>query len=127
MELIGTFRNIVEIGFGLLFLVGAIFNTSYTLRHGEEFYGSFAASAWFRPSRKLVRRAVIPYTKLFTGLLIVVQASIALMILSRGSLVEPGLIAGAAFSLAAVPVSSVPGAIANFALAAIQALLVFTR
>jgi hypothetical protein len=49
------------------------------------------------------------------------------MILSRGSLVEAGLIAGAAFSLAAVLVSSVPGAIANFALAAVQALLVFTR
>jgi hypothetical protein len=127
MELIGTFRNIVEIGFGLLFLIGAIFNASYTLRHGEEFYGSFSASAWFRPARKLVRRVVMPHAKLFTVLLIVVQASIAVMILSRGSLVEAGLIAGAAFSLAAVPVSNVPGAIANFALAAIQALLVFTR
>ena len=127
MELIGTFRNIVEIGFGLLFLVGAIFNASYTLRHGEEFYGSFAASAWFRPARKLVRSLVMRHAKIFTSLLIVLQASIALMILSRGSLVEPGLIAGAAFSLAVVPVSSVPGAIAKFAMAAIQALLVFTR
>jgi hypothetical protein len=36
------FRNIVEIGFGLLYLVGAIFNVLYTLRHGDEFYGSFA-------------------------------------------------------------------------------------
>ncbi len=45
MELISILRNIVEIGFGLLFLVGAIFNVSYTLRHGEEFYGSFATSA----------------------------------------------------------------------------------
>jgi len=127
MELIGTFRNIVEIGLGLLFLVGAIFNASYTFRHGEEFYGSFAASAWFRPARKLVRRVVIPHAKFFTVLLIVVQASIAFMILSRGSLVEPGLMAGAIFSLVAVPVSNVPGAIANFALAAILALLAFTR
>ena len=127
MELIGIFRNIIEVGFGLLFLVGAIFNATYTLRHGEEFYGSFAASAWFRPARKLVRRVVIPHAKLFTVLLIVLQASIAFMILSRGSLVEAGLMAGAAFSLAAVPVSNVPGAIANFALAAILALFVFTR
>ena len=127
MELIGIFRNIVEIGFGLLFLVGVIFNASYTLRHGEEFYGSFAASAWFRPARKLVRRVVIPHAKFFTVLLIVVQASIAFMILSRGSLVEAGLMAGAAFSLVAVPVCNVPGAIANFVLAAILALLVFIR
>ena len=127
MELIGTFRNVVEVGFGLLFLVGAIFNASYTLRYGEEFYGSFAASAWFRPARKLVQSVVIPHVKLLTTLLIVLQTSIAIMILSRGSLVEPGLIAGAAFSLAAVLVSSVPGAIANFALAAILVLLVFTR
>ena len=90
-------------------------------------YGSFAASAWFRPARKLVRSVVIPRAKLFTVLLIVVQVSIAFMILSRGSLVEVGLMAGAAFSLAAVPVSNVPGAITNFALATILALLIFTR
>ncbi len=51
--------NVVEIGFGMLFLVGAIFNASYTFRHGEAFYGSFAASAWFGPARKLVRNVVI--------------------------------------------------------------------
>ena len=89
--------NIVEIGFGLLFLVGAIFSFSYILRHGAEFYGSFAASAWFGPSRKLVRSVVIPRAKLFTVLLIALQASVALMVFSRGSLVKPGLIAGAVF------------------------------
>lgn len=127
MELISNLKNIVEIGVGLLFLVGAIFNASYTLRHGEEFYGSFATSAWFGPSRKLVRSIVIPHAKLFTVLLIALQASIALMILSRGSLVQPGLITGAVFSLAAVLVSNVPGAIANLALAALQVFLAFTR
>ena len=126
MHLISNLKNIVEIGVGLLFLVGAIFNASYTLRHGEEFYGSFAASAWFHPSRKLVRSVVFPYAKLFTVLLIALQASIALMILSRGSLVQLGLITGAVFSLAAVLVSNVPGAIANLALAALQVFLAFT-
>ena len=127
MELISNLKNIVEIGVGLLFLVGAIFNVSYTLRHGEEFYGSFAASAWFRPSRKLVRSVVIPRSKLFTILLVALQVSIAVTILSRGNLVQYGLIAGAVFSLAAVLVSNVPGAIANLALAALQVFLAFTR
>jgi uncharacterized membrane protein len=76
---------------------------------------------------KLVRDVVIPCVKLFTILLAAFQASIALMILSRGSLVQPGLIAGAAFSLAVISVSNVSGSIANFALAAIQAFLAFTR
>jgi hypothetical protein len=120
-------KNLVEIGLGLLFLVGAIFNASYTLRHGEEFYGSFAASAWFHPSRKLVRSVVIPQAKLFTILLVALQVSIAIMILGRGGLVQPGLIAGAVFCLAAASVSNVPGAFANLALAAVQALLAFTR
>jgi hypothetical protein len=127
MELISNLKNIVEIGFGLLFLVGAIFNVSYTLRHGEEFYGSFAASAWFRPSRKLVRSVVIPEAKLFTILLVALQVSIAVTILSRGNLIQYGLIAGAVFSLAAVLVSNVPGALANLALAALQVFLALTR
>lgn len=120
-------RHFVEIGFGLLFLVGAVFNASYTLRHGEEFYGSFAASAWFHPARKLVRSVVIPQAKLFTILLIALQVSIAIMILSRGNLVQPGLIAGAMFSLVAASISNVPGAAANLTMAAILAFLAFTR
>jgi hypothetical protein len=127
MELITNLKNIVEIGLGLLFLVGAIFNVSYTLRHGEEFYESFAASAWFRPSRKLVRSVVIPQAKLFTIALVALQVSIAVTILSRGNLIQYGLVAGAVFSLAAVLVSNVPGAIANLALAALLVFLAFTR
>lgn len=127
MELISNLKNIVEIGVGLLFLVGAIFNVSYTFRHGEEFYESFAASAWFHPSRKLVRSVIIPQAKLFTILLVALQLSIAVTILSRGNLVQYGLIAGAVFSLAAALVSNVPGAIANLALAALQLFLAFTH
>ena len=127
MELMNILRNILEIALGLLFLIGAIFNAGYTFRHGEEFYGSFAASAWFPPSRRLVRSIIIPHAKLFTILLIVLQVSIALMILSRGSLVQLGLVAGAGFSLLAALVSSVPGAIANLALAITMLLLALTR
>jgi hypothetical protein len=62
------FINVIEIGFGLLFLVGAIFSLSYILRHGKEFYGSFAASAWFGPSRKLVRNFLIIVSFVFNAL-----------------------------------------------------------
>ena len=120
-------RNIIEIGFGLLYLIGAIFNSLYTLRHGNEFYGSFADGAMLAPSREIIRRVVIPRARLFTGLLIAFQLLVALSILSRGNLVEPGLIAGATFCLAAAFVSNTPGAFANLLLAAVQTFLALTR
>lgn len=121
------FRTIIEIGFGLLYLVGALFNYLYTLRHGEEFYGSFADNALFGLSGELVRSLVIPHSTLFTGLLIAFQLLVAFSILSRGPLVMPGLIAGAIFSFSVVFVSNLPGAIANLLMAVAQVYLAFAR
>jgi hypothetical protein len=115
--------NIGEIGFGVLFLISAVFNASYTLRHGQEFYGSFAAKAWFNPYKMIIRTVVIPHSRIFTILLIVFTAGIALIIFTRGSLVRPGLISGAVFSLAVIPASNLPGAIANLTMAVILTLL----
>ena len=120
-------KTVIEIGFGLLYLVGAVFNYLYTLSHGEEFYGSFAENALFGPSGALVRSFVIPHSTLFTGLLIVFQLLVAFCILSRGTLVVPGLIAGALFSFVAVLVSNLPGAVANLLMAVVQGYLAFTR
>ena len=127
MEINETVRTIAEIGIGLLFLVGAIFNTLYTRTHGEEFYGSFAEGAWFPPSRAFVKRVVIPHARPLTYLLIAFQLLVALAILSRGPFLVYGLYAGAAFALGAALVSSVGGAIANLALAVVQFLLASTR
>ena len=127
MEINATLRTILEIGFGLVYLIGAVFNSVYTYRHGDEFYGSFAKSAWFRPARKIIKSLVIPNSKVFTILLITFQLIVALTILSRGSLVVYGLYAGAIFSFAAVFVSSFAGAAANLILAVIQFILAFTQ
>jgi len=120
-------KTIIEIGFGMLYLVGALFNYLYTRRHGKEFYGSSAENALFGPSRGLVQSLVIPNSTLFTGLLIVFQLLVAFCILSRGPLVVPGLIAGAIFSFSVVFVSNLPGAIANLLMAVAQVYLAFTR
>ena len=45
MEVNNLFRNLIEIGFGGLNLIGVIINSYYTLRHDNEFYGSFANKA----------------------------------------------------------------------------------
>ena len=37
MEMIELLRNILEIGFGFLFMIGAVFNSLYTYKNGETF------------------------------------------------------------------------------------------
>lgn len=120
-------RSILEIGFGLLYLIGAIFNSAYTLRHGDEFYGSFAENALLAPARTLIRKVVIPHAKVFTVLLIAFQLVVAFCILSRGDLVVYGLIAGAVFNFGVVLVSNTTGAIASLVMAIVQLFLALTR
>lgn len=127
MEPDSLLRNLVEIGFGVLYLIGAIFNSLYTLRHGDEFYGGFADKAILSPAKILIRNAVIPHARLFTILLIAFQLIVAFSILSRGPLVKPGLIAGAIFSFGVVFVSNVPGAIGNLVMAIVQLYLAYTQ
>ena len=127
MEISDLFRNVIEIGLGFLYLIGAIFNILYTLHHGDEFYGSFADKAILVPSRQFVRKVVIPRAKLFTGLLIAFQLLVAVSVLSRSILVGPGLIAGAVFCYIAALVSNTSGAVANLSMALVQMFLAFTQ
>ena len=127
MEVNNLIRNLIEMGFGVLYLIGAIFNSFYTLRHGDEFYGSFADKAILTPARKLIQKVVIPHAREFTILLIVFQLTVAFCILSRGALVRPSLMAGAIFSFGVVFVSNAPGAIASLLMSVVQLYLALTR
>ena len=127
MEISDLIQNIIEIGFGCLYLIGAIFNALYTWRHGEAFYGSFADKAMLGFSEQLIRRVIIPRARFFTGLLIVFQLLVAVSILSRGQFVATGLLAGAVFAFGVVFVSNVPGAIANLIMGVVQLLLALMR
>ncbi|MCK5315561.1 MAG: hypothetical protein KAJ53_10580 [Anaerolineales bacterium] len=127
MEVNSLFRNLIEIGFGVLYLIGAIFNSVYTLRHSDEFYGGFADKAILAPAKYLIQKVVIPHARLITISLIVFQLTVAFCILSRGALVRPGLIAGAIFSFAVVFVSNASGAIASLVMSIVQLYLALTR
>jgi hypothetical protein len=120
-------RTVGEIGIGMLFAVGAVFNSVYTLRHGKEFYGSFADGAWLSPGRWVIDNVVLPNATVFTVLLIVFQVAVATLILTRGDLVTSALVAGAAFSVLAALGSSPGGTAGNLALAAIQIVLAASR
>jgi len=127
MEIHATLRSILEIAFGLIFLIGAGFNFAYTMRHGEAFYGSFADRTWFAPSKWFIQRFVIPNPRIFTITLILFQLFVGIALLSQGPYVGLGLLAGTAFCMYAVFVSNVPGAIANLVMALIQFYLATIR
>jgi hypothetical protein len=118
-----TTRFIFEILLGVLYLSGAVFNTVYTLRHTRRFYGAFLAGAWFEPARWFLRSLILPNAKALTVALILFEVTLAAVILSRGDLVGPALLAGAVFCVIAAVVSSPGGTVGNLALAAIQTAL----
>ena len=120
-------RTVAEVAIGILYAVGAVFNSVWTLRHSAEFYGDFADGAWLSPARWVIRNLVIPNGTLFTVLLIVFQASVAIAILTRGDLVTVALLAGGTFSLFVAFFSNPAGSVAGLALAVIQFALALTR
>jgi hypothetical protein len=116
----------VEIAMGVLFAVGAVFNLSYTLQHGQEFYGSFAEGAWLSPSRPIIGR-IAANARVFTVLLIAFQLTVAIGILTRGAFVVPSLVVGGVFAVVVAFFSSPGGAVGNLALAVVQIWLAATR
>ena len=120
-------RTVAELAVGVLYGIGAVFNTVYTLSHYEDLYGSFADGAWLSPARRLINEVVLPNATVFTVLLILFQAAVAALILTRGDLVAAALVAGATFSLLAALASNLGGTLGNMALAAIQVALVVSR
>ena len=118
-------HRIAELAVAALFLVGALFNVLYTLRHGEEFYGSFAANAWLPAARALIPRVVVPHARLITLLLAAFQLLVAGLIVVGGDLAAVGLTLGAIFSLLASTVSSKGGALGNVVLGFLMALLAY--
>lgn len=122
-----TLRSIAEIGVGLLYAAGAVFNAVYTLRNTERFYGTWADGAWSNPARSFIRSVVIPNGRLFTIVLIAFQVAIAIAILTRGAAVQPALFAGGSFAVAVAFFSSPGGAVGNLVLAAIQYALALAR
>ena len=127
MEISASFRNILEIGFGILYMIGAGFSLAYILKHGEKFYSGFAERTWFSPAKWFITKFVIPNPRMFTTTLILLQLFVAVALLSQGPYVGFGLLAGTAFCMYAVFVSNVPGAIANLVLAVLQFYLASAR
>ena len=79
------------------------------------------------PARSLIRDVVIPNARVFTVALIVFQLAIGVLILTRGDLVTPALVAGGTFAGLAALASSPGGTAGNMILAALQFALAAAR
>lgn len=111
----------------MIFSIGAVFNTVYTLSHTDQFYGSFSEGAWFGPARWFVNRVVLPNATVFTIFVIVFQMTVAVLLFTRGDLATVALFAGAGFALLAALASNVGGTVGNLVLAALQLTLALAR
>lgn len=118
----GTFRSIVEVAVGVVFVAGAAFNAVYTLRHAESFFSTWADGAWFGPASAVTREVVAPHARGFTMLLIAFQVVVAASLLARGPSVEPALLAGGTFALVVAFFSSPGGTVGNLGLSGVQYL-----
>lgn len=122
-----TMRLITEVAIAILYSAGAVFNTVYTLGNADKLYGAFADGAWLGPARRFLRTFVLPHATVFTVSLILFETAVAIIILTRGDLVRPALVAGAVFCVIAALVSRPGGTAGNLALAAIQIALAWFR
>ena len=93
------FRSIAEITLGVLYAIGAVHQLAFVLRDSEAFYEAMAAASWISPATVFVEQALLPRSTLVTLTVGVLEASLAIAILSRGSAVRAALYVGGAFSV----------------------------
>ena len=90
MSFPSVLHSALEIGLGVAYGVGAVFNAAYTLNHADDFYGSVARGAWFPPGRWFVEHVILREPAAFTAPLILFELTLAILILSRTALVTLG-------------------------------------
>jgi hypothetical protein len=92
------FRSIAEITIGVLYAIGAVHQLAFVLRDSEAFYEAMAAASWLPPATTFIEHVLLPRSSPATLAVGVLEASLAIAILSRGSAVRTALYVGGAFS-----------------------------
>lgn len=94
-----AFRKAAELTIGVLYAIGAVHQTFFTLRHSEQFYVEMADQAWLPPAQAFIERFLVPNSVSVTVLVALFEATMAGAILSQGTAVRAALIAGGVFSI----------------------------
>ena len=94
-----TLASVIEIVIGVLYALGAVGQTALVLRNSKKFYSVMADRAWFPTSELLIRRVLLPNSVMVTILVILLEAGLAVAILTGGASVGPALVIGGLFSI----------------------------
>jgi|GEM_PF-6667775 len=105
-----TLRNALEVVIGALYAVGAVHQALWVLRNSQEFYVDMASSAWLQPAQTFVDEFLVSRSVAVTVIVVLLQAGIAVAILSRGRWVGPALVVGGVFSM----LGALTGSVAEF-------------
>ena len=118
--------NIWRAFIGIAYLAAAVFNTVYTLPRSDQLDG-YAEGAWFPFLEDFMRDVFMPNGDLFMILVIAFEVAVAVLILSRGSYVDAGVVASVLWVLAVLPFLAWPYLITNLVLALVQGVILVRR
>lgn len=93
-------RKLAEVVIGVLYAIGAVSQAFSVLTDSSSFYTEMADHAWLPPAVTFVEKLLVPYSVAATILVVALEATLAIAILTGGSGVRPALIAGGVFSIA---------------------------
>jgi hypothetical protein len=111
---------------GIAYLAAAVFNTVYTLPRSDQLDG-YAEGAWFPFLEDFMRDVFMPNGDLFMILVIAFEVAVAVLILSRGSYVDAGVVASVLWVVAVLPFLAWPYLITNLVLALMQGVILLRR
>ena len=93
------FRSIAELTIGVLYAIGAVHQLAFVLQDSDAFYEAMAAASWLSPAVTFIEQVLLPWSTVVTLAVGLLEAGLAIAILSRGRAVRPALYVGGAFSV----------------------------
>ena len=111
---------------GVLYLAAAVFNAVFTLPRSHELHG-YAEGAWFGFLEDLMWDVFLPNGEVFMGLVIVFEVAVGLVIVSKGSRVDVGVLASVLWVLVILPFLAYPYLLMNIGLAVVQGTILLRR
>ncbi|MGI9584454.1 MAG: hypothetical protein ACR2N7_02575 [Acidimicrobiia bacterium] len=93
------FRSIAEVTIGVLYAIGAVHQLAFVLQDSDAFYEAMAAASWLSPAATFIEQVLLPRSTVVTLSVGLLEAGLAIAILSRGRAVRPALYVGGAFSV----------------------------
>ncbi len=119
-----NWSDIGRIGFGLGYLVAALFNLTFTLRNPQPLWDFFLENAHFTFYKEFLSNVIIPNASLFILLTVVFEFVLGVLILNKLILAKIGLVFGVVWCIFLLPFFPVgPEMLTNIILAVVQAIL----